>query len=209
MDKKIYQGRNVLFLHNCAENTPLPQKHLRDSHEEIEQAVKLLKADGSENIHVACKDIEATYREVCSRFREVNAAGGLVCCEDKMLLIFRNGKWDLPKGHQEEGEDISLTAVREVCEETGIEQPRLGRLICITDHCYIYEGEYRLKHTWWYEMSGSDKTGGKPQEEEGITRAEWVCHDRLASCLTNSYPSIVEVFEKDGFFQNVMKQFQK
>ncbi|HCZ22126.1 MAG TPA: NUDIX hydrolase, partial [Rikenellaceae bacterium] len=47
------------------------------------------------------------------------------------------GLWDLPKGHREEGEDIRTTALREVQEETGVDELKLGRLICVTDHCYF------------------------------------------------------------------------
>ena len=72
-------------------------------------------------IYIPSTDTDATYKRVCGEFREVNAAGGLVSNRrGDYLLISRNGLWDLPKGHQEQGEDIRVTAMREVQEETGV-----------------------------------------------------------------------------------------
>lgn len=49
------------------------------------------------------------------------AGGGLVYNKNgEVLFIFRNGKWDLPKGGSDKGEDIEDTAIREVEEETGV-----------------------------------------------------------------------------------------
>ena len=71
-----------------------------------------------------CISNRRAYEAFCREFREVNAAGGLVVrrTEDGPVFLFirRNGLWDLPKGHQEAGEDIRTTALREVCEETGL-----------------------------------------------------------------------------------------
>ncbi len=51
----------------------------------------------------------------------VRAAGGFVSAPDgRMLLILRNGRWDLPKGKVEPGETLLQAALREVQEETGI-----------------------------------------------------------------------------------------
>ena len=136
----------------------------------------------------------AAYRFVCSFFTQVNAAGGLVSDGNgKFLMIKRNGVWDLPKGHQEPGEEISVTAIREVEEETGVKGLELGGLICITDHTYKRNGLHYLKHTWWYDMKAAAGTT-VPQSEEGIEQAVWVDAAQARECLENSYPSIKEVF---------------
>jgi NAD+ diphosphatase len=50
------------------------------------------------------------------------AGGGLVYNKNgEILFIFRNGKWDLPKGGKEKREKMKLTAMREVEEETGVQ----------------------------------------------------------------------------------------
>ena len=112
------------------------------------------------------------------------------------LLISRNGLWDLPKGHQDPGEDIAVTALREVQEETGIDELELRELICITDHCYKRNGTWHLKHTWWYDMLYTDPTDLTPQREEDISKAAWVAKSSLPPFLLNTYPSIVEVFRE-------------
>ncbi len=148
-------------------------------------------------IYIPSPNIESTYRRVCAEFKEVNAAGGLVSNRrGDYLLINRNSLWDLPKGHQEPGEDISVTALREVQEETGVLQLELRDLICITDHCYIRNGIWHLKHTWWYDMLYTDPVDLTPQREEDISKAAWIAKSSLPPFLKNTYPSIVEVFRE-------------
>ena len=150
-----------------------------------------------QKIYIPSDDIEGTYRRVCKEFKEVNAAGGLVSNRrGDYLLINRNSLWDLPKGHQEEGEDIAVTALRAVQEETGVLALELKDLICITDHTYVRNGIWHLKHTWWYEMLYTDPVDLTPQREEDITKAAWVAKSSLPPYLQNSYPSIVEVFRE-------------
>lgn len=150
-----------------------------------------------QKIYIPSDDIESTYRRVCKEFKEVNAAGGLVSNRrGDYLLINRNSLWDLPKGHQEEGEDIAVTALREVQEETGVLALELKDLICITDHTYVRNGIWHLKHTWWYDMLYTDPVDLTPQREEDITKAAWVAKSSLPPYLQNSYPSIVEVFRE-------------
>jgi len=148
-------------------------------------------------IYIPSGDTDATYRRICSEFKEVNAAGGLVSNRrGDYLLIRRDGLWDLPKGHQESGEDIRITAVREVQEETGVDKLQLRDLICITDHCYRRDGIWHLKHTWWYDMLYTDPVDLTPQTEEDISKAAWVAKSSLPPFLKNTYPSIAEVFRE-------------
>lgn len=150
-----------------------------------------------DHVYIPSGDPENTYRTICSGFKEVNAAGGLVFNRrSDYLLIHRYGLWDLPKGHQEDGEDIRVTAIREVSEETGIKALECGNLICITDHCYFRGGLWHLKHTWWYEMLYTDPSDLTPQREEDISKAAWVARSSLPPYLKDSYPSIREVFRE-------------
>jgi ADP-ribose pyrophosphatase YjhB (NUDIX family) len=154
-------------------------------------------SDSLAKVFIPTDDIEGTYRRICAEFKEVNAGGGLVSNRrGDFLLISRNGLWDLPKGHQDPGEDISVTALREVQEETGIDELLLRDLICITDHCYIRDGKWHLKHTWWYDMLYTNPTDLTPQTEEDITKAAWVAKSSLPAFLLNTYPSIIEVFRE-------------
>ncbi len=154
-------------------------------------------SDSLHRIYIPTADPERTYRRICSEFKEVNAAGGLVSNRrGDFLLIRRYGLWDLPKGHQEPGEDIKVTALREVAEETGINDLEIKDLICVTDHCYRRDGIWHLKHTWWYGMLHTDPADLTPQREEDISKAAWVAKSSLPPFLTNTYPSIQEVFRE-------------
>jgi ADP-ribose pyrophosphatase YjhB (NUDIX family) len=154
-------------------------------------------SDSLTKVFIPTDDTDGTYKKICAEFVEVNAGGGLVSNRrGDYLLISRNGLWDLPKGHQDPGEDISVTALREVQEETGIDELMLRDLICITDHCYIRDGKWHLKHTWWYDMLYTNPTDLTPQTEEDITKAAWVAKSSLPAFLLNTYPSIIEVFRE-------------
>lgn len=165
---------------------------------DIHDLVRMFEVqDTLARIYIPTESPERTYRRVCAEFKEVNAAGGLVSNRrGDFLLISRNGLWDLPKGHQEAGEDIETTALREVQEETGVDRLVLRGLLCITDHCYLRDGVWHLKHTWWFDMLYTDPVDLTPQREENISLAAWVARSSLAPYLKNTYPSIVEVFRE-------------
>ena len=133
--------------------------------------------------------------ELGKGYKEVNAAGGLVRDgKGKYLMIRRNDRWDLPKGHQEPGEVITDTALREVREETGLTGLQLEDFICVTHHCYQRDGKWVLKHTWWYGMLCTGDGGTVPQTEENITQAVFKDKKEVAEALKDAYPSIPEVF---------------
>ncbi len=172
--------------------------HLGDSPDFAALVSMFQTSESLSRIYIPTPCEEKTYKSFCSQFKEVNAAGGLVSNRrGDVLLISRNGMWDLPKGHQEEGEDIRTTALREVQEETGVGQLELGELICVTDHCYLRGGTWHLKHTWWYDMLYTDPVDLTPQREEDITKAAWVARSSLSPYLKNTYPSIMEVFREE------------
>ena len=132
-----------------------------------------------------------------SRCKLIEAAGGLVRNEEgKLLLIYRNEKWDLPKGKLEAGESPEEGAVREVEEECGISGLSITRLLEPTFHTYELKGKTILKKTWWYEMRCTDKRPLTPQTEEGITDVRWMTEAEVQEALKNTYNSIAEVLEQ-------------
>ena len=165
---------------------------------DIHTLVAMFEASQSlSRIYIPTDNTDLMYRRLCAEFKEVDAAGGLV--ENRRgdyLLISRSGLWDLPKGHREPGEDIALTALREVQEETGVDELELRDLICVTDHCYLRGGIWHLKHTWWYSMLYTNPVDLTPQREEDISKAAWVAKSSLPPFLKNTYPSILEVFRE-------------
>lgn len=131
------------------------------------------------------------------QFKYVEAAGGLVQNEkNEYLTIFRNGKWDLPKGKAEKGETIEETALREVEEECGISNLKLGNSIVNTIHTYHMFGKDFIKCTYWYEMKYSGNQKLIPQIEEGIGEVKWMTKEELKSTfLKNTYLSIEDVIK--------------
>ena len=166
-----------------------------DAAEGISRAKVIKILDSHNRAAVLSDDPEQAFKEFGRDFTYVTAAGGVVRDgKGNTLMIYRRGRWDLPKGHQEEGEDIKVTALREVQEETGVDSLILKDLICITDHCYRRNGLWHLKHTWWFDMLYDNPLDLTPQKEEDISKAAWVAKSSLTPFLLNTYPSIVEVF---------------
>ena len=198
---KIYFGKRVIIIchpDEAALADPNSVEYFPGEKPDLDKLVGMFETSGTlSRVYIPGEDTERTYRRICAEFKEVNAAGGLVSNRrGDYLLINRNSLWDLPKGHQEPGEDIEVTAVREVQEETGVMQLELRSLICITDHCYRRDGIWHLKHTWWYDMLYTDPVDLTPQREEDISKAAWVARSSLPPFLKNTYPSIAEVFKE-------------
>lgn len=125
-----------------------------------------------------------------SRMRWVRAAGGIVTDpEGRMLLIFRNGRWDLPKGKVEVGETLLQAALREVEEETGIKVECGEWSVVKTYHVFNLYGGWHLKQTSWFLMK-AEKQDITPQQEEGITGGEWVSPDEWYRRLQHSYGTL-------------------
>ncbi|MBM3164786.1 MAG: NUDIX domain-containing protein [Bacteroidetes bacterium] len=129
-------------------------------------------------------------------FRNVVAAGGFVSCDRDLLMIFRNGKWDLPKGWMETGEYPMQTALREVREECGqLDLTILADLPLKTYHLYFSKGQYIFKETHWFRMKAGHNSVLFPQKKEGITKVEFVPVNSVDARLENSYPMIRWIWE--------------
>ena len=143
-------------------------------------------------------DVEYMWRDFCSYYQLIEAAGGLVVnSKREVLWILRNGKWDLPKGKVESGEKVEDAAVREVEEECAVRGISRGELLGVTYHTYSHKSEAILKKTYWYAMTCSSKQILKPQLEEGITEVVWANKTKHFSCVSNTYTSIVELLKQE------------
>lgn len=155
------------------------------------------------SVVLVCADKDAVEAAIKSPFRIVKAAGGVVFKGDKMLLMFRRGVWDLPKGKLDEGESSKTAALREVEEETGV-RATLGDRICTTWHTYSQHGSRILKRTKWYRMTLVDESRMAPQEEEDIEKLAWLDRREAQLALVNSYSSIR--FVLDSVFEESVSQ---
>ena len=124
------------------------------------------------------------------------AGGGLVYNKKgEVLFIFRNGKWDLPKGGIEKGEEIEATAMREVEEETGVDLLTITNKLQKTYHVFKRNGKYKLNITHWFEMLSTFEGMPQGQLEEGIEKVAWIKPSDIPEALKNSYENIKLLFE--------------
>ena len=140
--------------------------------------------------------ITENWESFCANYVLIEAAGGLVYNDkNQLLMIFRNGKWDLPKGKLEVGENIEQCAIREVEEECGISELLITQQLQETYHTYEINGQQTLKCTYWFEIQSSFKGNLVPQTKEGITAVVWVDEQDIAEKLENSFGNIIELLK--------------
>lgn len=154
--------------------------------------VKKLKK--MKSITFSITDYDFMVQFVKDQFKIVKAAGGVVKKSDKILMIYRMKKWDLPKGKLNKKESIEDGAKREVEEECSV-RVELREKICTTWHTYTRKGKRILKRTDWYEMSCLDDSNMQPQLEEFIEEVKWMTVKDVRKSLKNSYGTIYEVME--------------
>ena len=154
--------------------------------------------------YVLVADAKAFLKKVMKSVTLIEAAGGLVKNDrGQFLFIFRNGKWDIPKGKLEKGEKPKEGAVREVEEECGIAIDECGKKIVNTYHVYTSKGEVVLKKTYWYKMKYAGKAKLKPQIEEGITEVRWMTKKDISMVADNTFPSIMDVLLKRDLLSDI------
>ncbi len=193
----IYIGDNYLKF------TDDPSRHLPDSElitlggEGLGTTNLLENLQNNKSVTVLSASFENIFENLRRSLGFIEAAGGLVRDgQGRVLMIYRNGRWDLPKGHCEAGEKSGVCALREVEEECGVGGLKLGKFLTETFHSYIYEGRRVFKATKWYAMTYPGLGGAtSPQTEEGIECAEWLDAEEVRKLLPDTFPTIREVFE--------------
>ncbi len=145
------------------------------------------------------KNPKETFKKLKKNCEIIKAAGGLVeSANGNYLFIFRNKKWDLPKGKLELGEKMKETAVREVEEECGIKVLNREDKLCKTYHVYQNGSKMVIKKTNWYKMTVKGEPKLVPQKEEGIEEAVWLDKNHLMPVVKNTFPSIMDVMRAGG-----------
>jgi 8-oxo-dGTP pyrophosphatase MutT (NUDIX family) len=148
-------------------------------------------------INIECDDTKLFFKYLRNKFKLIKAAGGLVLNENgELLVIKRNGFWDLPKGKIEDGEGKKTAAIREVEEECGISDLDIESKIGKTYHTYQLRGESVFKTTYWYRMFYNGSESLVPQIEEGITEVKWVSKEEIDNVIQNTYESLKPLFFK-------------
>lgn len=159
---------------------------------------KNLKNKKKKKYAIRCADPAKIFKKIKSELVVIKAAGGLAINEEgEYLFIYRNKKWDLPKGKVEKGEVVKEAAVREVEEECGVTVALRDYRICKTYHIYEMNGHVVLKRTNWYKMLVKGKPKLVPQIEEGITDAVWLAPSKIEQKTENMYSAIRDVLKKE------------
>ena len=115
--------------------------------------LKLLTKKKVNSIGIISNEFEIILNMFKKKYPEIIAAGGKVINnKSEILFIYRNKKWDLPKGKAEKNENIAQTAIREVEEETGIKNLSIIKPLEKTYHIFNSVGINYLKTTYWFEM---------------------------------------------------------
>ncbi len=194
---KVFVNDKPLFLTNeIAKETDF-QLFLLESID-IEQVIIKMFQNKIQKAYLYYPDEKAILKKMKEKIPVCKAGGGLVYNKKgEVLFIFRNGKWDLPKGGIEKNEEIEDTAIREIEEETGVNKLVITNKLQKTYHIFKRNGKYKLKVTHWFEMQ--TKFDGKlaPQANEGIEKAAWLNPEQIKEALKNSYENIKLLFEEE------------
>lgn len=157
----------------------------------IGKVIKLLNKTDVKAVHLIHKNEDKLLKRFLKLLPNVVAGGGKVFNDKgEVLFIYRNDKWDLPKGKTEKKETIEETALREVEEETGVGNLRITKPLPTTYHIFKRNGKHKIKITYWFEMTTDFKGELLPEENEGITRVKWLNEKASQEALDNSYANI-------------------
>ncbi len=195
---KVFVNDKPLFLTNEISKETNFELFLLESVDIVKLIVKIFqnKIQKAYLYHPDEKEIMKTLK---SKIPVNKAGGGLVYnAKGEVLFIFRGGKWDLPKGGTEKGEEIEATAMREVEEETGVNKLKITKKLQKTYHIFKRNGVYKLKITHWFEMQSDFEGIPIGQIEEGIEKVMWVAPNEIPEILKKSYENIKLLFEEEN-----------
>ena len=161
----------------------------------LDSLLEKIENTALQSVYLYDQDLEFLWRDFKNNFDIIEAAGGVVSNEHNAILwIFRNDRWDLPKGKIEKGESKEIAAIREVEEECGISGVVLKQYLNTTYHLYAFKKKRVLKVTYWYSMFAEDQFV-TPQVEEGITKVVWLNEDAMKKAFENTYGNIKLLFK--------------
>lgn len=155
----------------------------------------------NQSIIIICKnpeDEKTLWKDIKNYFLLERAAGGIVFKENSVLSIYRLKRWDFPKGHVEIGETDDQTAIREVMEETGIDELSICKDLGYTYYVFPRNNQFILKETHWYQMQTTSNKILVAQAEEGIEKAAWIPTNNINTVIHNTYPSLVDLWKRNN-----------
>ncbi len=166
----------------------------------VKQLVKQIEQGELTHLHLYHHKPHKLLKHLKKQIKPIIAGGGKVFnAQGEILFIYRNKKWDLPKGKTEQGESIAESALREVEEETMVRGLSITKPLQVTYHVMKRKGKYRLKETHWFEMYTDYQGQLSPQRQEGITKVKWKNKSKSIKALKKSYANIKLLFSEDYF----------
>ena len=194
---KVFYNQKPLFfttnLTNNSDETPL----LFIKYTSALVIVNALRNKNTKAVYLYHPKEEKLEKHFLKHFPVVEAAGGLVEHTDgRYLFIYRNDKWDLPKGKIEKNEVIIDAAIREVMEETGVGDLMATKPLNTTYHVFNAKGKFKLKKTYWFLMKSNYDAPLVPQEEENIQAAVWRSKTDFPLLMKNAYENIKILLEE-------------
>ncbi|MEE9362830.1 MAG: NUDIX domain-containing protein [Cellulophaga sp.] len=192
---KVFVNESPLILTNKLSETANSKYFLLNS-AAIQEAIDALFKKKITEAYIYHPNHEEILRKFTKNIPLVVAAGGVVTNKKgKVLFIYRNDKWDLPKGKLDKGETIEAAAIREVEEETGVKGLKIENFLKITYHVFKRNGVYKLKEVHWFAMKTSYTGDLQGQLDEGIEKVKWKGPEKIKKALKNSYMNIKILFE--------------
>ena len=194
---------DVPIILSTQENTGSQYININIKKAKIKKLIHKVETGELHYINLYHKKEHKLLKHLKKKLKVIVAAGGLVYNSQKeILFIYRNKKWDLPKGKAEKGENIEETAIREVEEETHVQGLEIVRFLQTTYHIINRNGKYKLKETHWYEMKTDFEGELIPETSEGIKKAKWKNFEKSQKALLKSYANIKLLFPKEYLLQH-------
>lgn len=103
----------------------------------------------------------------------IRAGSVIINHKNEILLIFRKGKWDLPKGKASKKGKLLSVAINESIEETGLKKKNLKLIKPLNKSSSVKKDGIILDY-WFLLKYDGKKLKLKPQTEEEITGYRWV-----------------------------------
>jgi 8-oxo-dGTP pyrophosphatase MutT (NUDIX family) len=192
---KVFVNESPLILTNKLSETANGE-YFPLNQESIHQAIRALLKRKMPEAYIYHPNHAEILKKFCKKIPLEVAAGGVVTNkEGKVLFIYRNDKWDLPKGRLKKKETLEQCAIREVMEETGVEGLKIENFLKTTYHVFKRNGRHKLKEVHWYAMKTSFEGILVPQINEGIVKVKWKGPGKIKKALQNSYTNIKILFE--------------
>lgn len=164
--------------------------------EQVLAAVEGLRKNKIPRAYVYHPNREELLNKFCKYVPRVVAAGGVVTNKKgQVLFIYRNDKWDIPKGICKKKEKLPDCAIREVEEETGVKDLKIENFLRTTYHIFKRKGKLWLKEVHWYAMKTTYEGKLVGEESEGIEKVKWKGPRKIRKALENSYVNIRILFQ--------------